>query len=125
MRHSRMMVSLHTTFESPEVAAGVSSASVASAASSLVGVVGWAVPGLLGSGGKGRGAWKMQLGLWQQYLSRWVGRQFPVQASEKQPMHVSRGTVHMLIMVAGFWVCRVRVWLSVEGQVCFLHAVSK
>lgn len=89
-RHSRMMVSLQITFESPDVAAGVSSAWAASSVERITAwavacsfveevMARWVVLGSLGSGGAGHGAWKTQLGLWQQYLSLWVARHAPLQ----------------------------------------------
>lgn len=57
-RHSLMMVSLHTTFESTEVSVGPPSALTAS----LVEVVAfWTAGSLSGSGGAGQGARKTQL----------------------------------------------------------------
>lgn len=114
-RHSRTMVSLNTTFESFEATDdGVPSASPAegvaawTSACSIVDEVlmVWAVPC---SAGKGRGEWKMQRGLWQQYLSLWDARHVPVQTLKWQPMHCIKGTVSMLV-VGSSLVCRLRFW---------------
>lgn len=101
-RHSRVMVSLYIRFESSEGVAGVSSVSSAEGVAAWISAcsvvdevsVVWALPC---SAGKGHGAWKMQLGLWQQYLSLWVARQFPLQTSKRQPKHCINGTVSMLV----------------------------
>lgn len=103
-RHSRTIVSLNTTFESFEATAdrvasappaeGVAAWTSACSVADEVLMV-WAVPC---SAGKGHGAWKMQRGLWQQYLSLWDARHVPVQTSKWQPMHCIKGTVSMLVV---------------------------
>lgn len=101
-RHSLMMVSLHATFEFTEVSVGLSSALTASLFE-LLPV--WTACSSSASGGAGQGAWKTQLGLWQQYLSRWLARHTPLQIWWQLMQCIASVSQRLMMVVIGCLAC--------------------